>query len=56
MQTLKNHNMDAGFALKKAFIANQSQHKKLGNFFFIYLFLSNRPNLQILEKICAPRN
>ena len=43
MQTLKNRNTDAGFALKKAFIDNQSQRKKLGNFFYFPFFLTDRP-------------
>ena len=55
MQTLKNRYMDAEFALKKAFIDNQSQRKKLGNFFY-FPFFPNRPTLQILKKIRAPRN
>ena len=55
MQTLKNRYTDAGFALKKAFIDNQSQCKKLGIFFY-FPFLNDRPTLQILKKIRAPRN
>ena len=38
MQTLKTRNTDAGFALKKTSIANQSQRKKLGNFFLFSFF------------------
>ena len=45
MQTLKNHYMDAGFALKKAFIDNQSQCKKLGIFFlFSFSFRPTDPS------------
>ena len=44
-----------GFALKKAFIDNQSERKKL-EIFFIFLFFSDRPTLQILKKIQAHRN
>ena len=45
---MKNHYTDAGFALKKAFIDNQSQCKKL--FFFYFPFFPDRLTLQILEK------
>ena len=38
-----------GFALKKAFIDNQSQRKKLGIFFY-FPFFSDRLTLQILKK------
>ena len=55
MQTLKNCYIDAGFALKKVFIDNQGQRKKLGTFFY-FTFFSDRPTLQILKKICAPGN
>ena len=55
MQTLKNRYTDVGFALKKFFIDNQSQRKKLGIFFYFPLF-SHRPTLQILKKIRAPGN
>ena len=49
MQTLKNRYTDAEFVLKKAFIDNQSQCKKLGNF-FLFSFFSDRQILQILKK------
>ena len=41
MQTLKNCYTDAGFALKKAFIDNQSQCKKqkIGDFFLFSFFV-----------------
>ena len=55
MQPLKNRYTDAGFALKKAFIDNQSQCKKL-SFFFYFPFFPDRPTLQILKKIRAPGN
>ena len=42
MQTWKNRYVDAGFALKKVFIDNQSQRKKLGIFFY-FPFFPDRP-------------
>ena len=55
MQALKNRYTDAGFALKKAFIDNQSQCKKL-EIFFYFPFFCDRPTLQILKKIRALGN
>ena len=44
MQTLKSRYTDAGFALKKAFIDNQSQRKKSGNFFIFLFFRPTDPS------------
>ena len=42
MQTLKNRYTDARFAVKKVFIDNQNQRKKLGIFFIFLFFLTEK--------------
>ena len=51
MQTLKNRyrSLDARFALKKVFIDNQSQRKKLG-IFFLFCFFSPPTDPSNFEK------
>ena len=55
MQTLKNrYTVDAGFALKKVFIDNQSQRQKLGIFFIFSFFPTDRP-FKFWKKSVVPK-
>ena len=55
MRTLKNR-LNAGFTINKVFVHIQSQHKKIADFFFIFLFLRLTDPSNFEKSLCSQKS